>query len=75
MTMGTWIRELIGRKEREKVGSQSSAAHLFSILETQQMNAHIKSYLTFFAYMAVTAIVVKPLIKSLNVPLLNSLVE
>lgn len=39
------------------------------------MHAYVKSYLTFFAFMAVTAIVVKPLIKSLNVPLLTNIVE
>jgi hypothetical protein len=37
------------------------------------MNAHVKNYAIFFAYMAITAIVVRPLIKSMNVPLLQNI--
>lgn len=39
------------------------------------MNQYVKQYLTFFAFMAVTAIVVRPVIRSLNVPLLNDVVN
>lgn len=39
------------------------------------MNAYVKSYLTFFAFMAVTTILVKPLVRSLNVPLLTDIVS
>lgn len=38
------------------------------------MHAYVKSYLTFFAFMAVTTIIVRPIVKSLNVPLLNDIV-
>jgi hypothetical protein len=47
--------------------------HLFSILEIQKMNAYVKSYITFFAFLAITKIVVSPILKKSNVPLLVNL--
>lgn len=38
------------------------------------MNAHIKSYLWFLGFMAVTKLVVKPITSNLNVPLLNDII-
>jgi hypothetical protein len=35
------------------------------------MNAHVKSYLIFVAYMAVTKIVVAPVVKQLNIPVIS----
>lgn len=37
------------------------------------MNAHVKSYLWFIAFMAVTKIVVKPVANSLNIPLVKDI--
>ena len=37
------------------------------------MNAHIKSYLWFLAFTVVTAVVVRPIAKNLNVPLIKDL--
>lgn len=39
------------------------------------MNHYVKSYLTFLAFMAVTKIVVAPVVKSMNVPLLGDIVS
>jgi len=36
------------------------------------MNSTVKSYLFFLAFMAVTAVVIRPVVKSLNVPLLDT---
>lgn len=36
------------------------------------MNSYVKSYLVFFAFTAITAIVVRPVVRSLNIPLLNN---
>lgn len=36
------------------------------------MNAHIKSYLYFVAFLAVTKIVVAPVAKQLNIPIVSS---
>lgn len=38
------------------------------------MNSYLKSYLTFFAFMAITKIVVAPVLKSVNIPLLSDIV-
>lgn len=38
------------------------------------MNSTVKSYLWFLGFMAVTAIVVRPVVKSLNVPMLTDVV-
>lgn len=38
------------------------------------MKAYAKSYLTFLAFSAVTAIIVRPIARSLNVPLLTTIV-
>ncbi len=38
------------------------------------MNAHIKSYLWFLGFMAVTKIVVAPVAKQLNIPLVSDIV-
>jgi hypothetical protein len=38
------------------------------------MHAQVKSYLYFLAFSAITAIVVRPVVKSLNVPLLTQIV-
>ncbi len=35
------------------------------------MEHHVKSYLTFLAFMAVTKIVVKPIVTQLNIPLVS----
>lgn len=37
------------------------------------MNAHVKSYLIFVAYMAVTKIVVAPVAKQLNIPVVSTI--
>jgi hypothetical protein len=37
------------------------------------MNTHVKSYLWFVAFMAVTKIVVKPIVGSLNIPLVKDI--
>lgn len=37
------------------------------------MNAYVKSYITFFAFLAITKIVVSPILKKSNVPLLVNL--
>jgi len=37
------------------------------------MNAHVKSYLIFIAYMAVTKIVVAPVAKQLNIPVVSTI--
>lgn len=39
------------------------------------MNGYAKSYLTFFAFLAITKIVVAPLLKSVNVPLISDIVS
>lgn len=39
------------------------------------MNQYVKQYLTFFAFIAVTKIVVAPVIRSLKVPMLTSIVD
>ena len=41
--------------------------------ESLKMNAHVKSYLWFIAFMAVTKIVVKPVANSLNIPLVKDI--
>ena len=38
------------------------------------MNAHIKSYLWFIGFLAVTKIVVAPIAKNLNIPLVSDIV-
>jgi hypothetical protein len=38
------------------------------------MNSTVKSYLWFLGFMAVTAIVIRPVVKSVNIPLLNAVV-
>lgn len=38
------------------------------------MNAHVKSYLWFLAFMGVTKIVVAPVAKQLNIPLVSDIV-
>lgn len=38
------------------------------------MNAHIKSYLWFLGFMAVTKIVVAPVAKQLNIPMVSDIV-
>lgn len=38
------------------------------------MNSYVKSYLAFLGFSAITVILVRPLVKSLNVPLLNDIV-
>lgn len=37
------------------------------------MNAHVKSYLYFVAFLAVTKIVVAPVAKQLNIPVVSSI--
>ena len=37
------------------------------------MNQHVKSYLVFLAYMAVTKLVVQPVATQLNIPLISSI--
>lgn len=37
------------------------------------MNQYVKSYITFFAFMVVTKVVVAPIVKSLNIPLLSDI--
>lgn len=37
------------------------------------MNGYVKSYITFFAFLAVTKIVVAPVLKSMKVPYLSDL--
>lgn len=37
------------------------------------MNTHIKSYLWFLGFLAVTKIVIKPIAENMNVPLLKDL--
>lgn len=39
------------------------------------MNAHIKSYLWFIGFMAVTKIVVAPMAKQLNIPVVSAIVS
>jgi hypothetical protein len=38
------------------------------------MNAHLKSYIWFVAFLAVTKIVVKPIATNLNIPLISDIV-
>ena len=38
------------------------------------MNAHIKSYLWFLGFLAVTKVVVAPVAKQLNIPLVSDIV-
>lgn len=38
------------------------------------MNQHIKSYLWFIGFLAVTKIVVSPIAKNLNIPLVSDIV-
>lgn len=45
----------------------------FQPLGVFQMNAHVKSYLIFIAYMAVTKIVVAPVAKQLNIPVVSTI--
>jgi hypothetical protein len=42
--------------------------------ESLKMNAHLKSYLWFVGFLAVTKIVVAPIAKNLNVPLISDIV-
>lgn len=37
------------------------------------MNAHIKSYAIFLAFTLVTAIVVRPIVKQMNIPILSDI--
>jgi hypothetical protein len=37
------------------------------------MNAYVKSYITFFAFLAITKIVVAPMLKQTGVPMLANL--
>lgn len=39
------------------------------------MNGYVKSYLTFFAFLAITKIVVGPALKSVNIPIVSSVVS
>lgn len=48
-------------------------ASFFQPLGAFQMNAHVKSYLIFIAYMAVTKIVVAPVAKQLNIPVVSTI--
>lgn len=38
------------------------------------MNAHVKSYLWFLGFLAVTKVVVAPVAKQLNIPLVSDIV-
>lgn len=38
------------------------------------MNEHVKSYIWFVAFLAVTKIVVAPIAKNLNIPLVSDIV-
>ena len=44
-----------------------------TFFESFKMNEHVKSYLYFIAFMAVTKIVVAPIAKSLNVPIVSDI--
>lgn len=39
------------------------------------MNAHIKSYLWFVGFMALTKVVVAPVAKQLNIPVVSSIFD
>lgn len=37
------------------------------------MNSYVKGYLLFLAFTVVTAVVVRPIAKNMNIPLLNNI--
>jgi hypothetical protein len=64
-----WAVFFSGSKKEMTFGSPS----FFSTRKDFQMNSTIKSYLWFVGFMAVTKLVVAPVAKQLNVPIVSDL--
>ena len=67
MGMFPWVGFL---REGERTGCNRSRA-TFQPTGEIFMNAHVKSYLWFLGFMAVTKIVVAPVAKQLNIPVVS----
>jgi hypothetical protein len=64
-----WAVFFSGSKKEPTFGAPS----LFSTRKDFQMNSTVKSYIWFLGFMAVTKLVVAPVAKQLNVPLVSDL--
>ena len=72
--MGRFVGVLPGRGNSGASAVQGFAPHPFFLFGVSKMNAHIKSYLWFVGFLAVTKIVVAPIAKNLNIPLVSDIV-
>ena len=70
MGMCPWVAFL---RWMERTGCNRIRA-TFQPTGATRMNAHIKSYLWFLGFMAVTKIVVAPVAKQLNIPVVSDIV-
>lgn len=63
----------LGFPARSRAVSDTSAHPPNSTIGDSEMNAHVKGFALFLAYSAVHALVVRPVLKQMNIPVLKDL--